>query len=270
MPSNLSYFEKRTANNVWRTYNNLEKDVRQLIQMYDVASKEVAAELYKIAEKLERDGVISRSEFYRGRHLQQLSAAYKQTLQDLGARVEDLGEQAMLRGAEELYGEFSELIGMPINYDRTALMRLTQEQWHGANFSQRIWKNQEKLLNELRTTISSGIRTGKTITQIAIGLHNKMQSGLNNAFRLVRTETMHHLNEANKRAMIESGVVEKVKEVVTLDERTSDQCAPHQGKIHDIDKAPTLPRHPNCRCALAAVIDVEALAKKFDEEEAEL
>lgn len=81
---------------------------------------------------------------------------------------------------------------------------------------------------------------------------------------------MHHLNEANKRAMIESGVVEKVKEVVTLDERTSDQCAPHQGKIHDIDKAPTLPRHPNCRCALAAVIDVEALAKKFDEEEAEL
>ncbi|QWQ39299.1 hypothetical protein KMP11_02950 [Gemella sp. zg-570] len=63
-------------------------------------------------------------------------------------------------------------------------------------------------------------------------------------------------------------VKEKIKDVVTLDDRTSEQCAVCAGNIYDIDNAPILPRHPRCRCVLVAYIDVDNLAKQFDREEA--
>ncbi|MBU0279340.1 hypothetical protein [Gemella sp. zg-1178] len=63
-------------------------------------------------------------------------------------------------------------------------------------------------------------------------------------------------------------VKEKIKDVVTLDDRTSDQCAVCAGNIYDIEDAPILPRHPRCRCVLVAYIDVDTLAKGFDREEA--
>ena len=85
-----------------------------------------------------------------------------------------------------------------------------------------------------------------------------MGSGLSNSARLIRTETMHHMNDINLAHMKDSGI-SKVKEIVTLDERTSSTCKVHSNKIHDIDKSPILPRHPNCRCVLVPYVDVDEL-----------
>ncbi|QWQ39297.1 hypothetical protein KMP11_02940 [Gemella sp. zg-570] len=62
-------------------------------------------------------------------------------------------------------------------------------------------------------------------------------------------------------------VKEKLKDVVTLDDRTREQCTVCAGNIYDIEDAPILPRHPRCRCVLVAYIDVDTLAKGFDREE---
>ena len=96
-----------------------------------------------------------------------------------------------------------------------------------------------------------------------------MGDGLSNSARLIRTETMHHMNDINLAHMKEAGVTQ-VKEIVTLDERTSSTCKVHNNKIHDIDKAPILPRHPNCRCVLVAHIDVDKMVEEFDRREAEI
>lgn len=104
---------------------------------------------------------------------------------------------------------------------------------------------------------------------MAIELNSRMNTGLHNASRLIRSETMHQMNEINKVSMKESGVT-KVQEIVTLDERTSSECSPHNKKIHDIDKAPILPRHPNCRCVLVPYIDVDKVAEEFDRREDEI
>ena len=45
---------------------------------------------------------------------------------------------------------------------------------------------------------------------------------------------------------------------------------PHDEQIWDIDKAPTLPRHPNCRCVLVAYFDVDKVAEEFERKEANL
>ena len=110
----------------------------------------------------------------------------------------------------------------------------------------------------MNTQVKKGILTGKPTAQIAMELNKSMGSGLSNSARLIRTETMHHMNDINLAHMKDSGI-SKVKEIVTLDERTSSTCKVHNNKIHDIDKAPILPRHPNCRCVLVPYVDVDEL-----------
>ena len=68
--------------------------------------------------------------------------------------------------------------------------------WRGDNFSGRLWKNQKKLAVSLNDILLTGLQQGKTAVEIAIMLHNRMGQGFNECHRLVRTETMHYLNDA--------------------------------------------------------------------------
>lgn len=263
----LSYFETRAANNVWDSYNDTEKFQRELIGIYQQANREVLEELYKLGARITQGGQLSRSEFYRGNHLKKLSSEYTRVLNTLGETLEDKGTAVILGAGKEAYERLGELLDIPINYNKSGLIRLIQEPWKGVTFSDRVWNNQAKLHAALMGSVKDGIHKGRSVTEMALQLNKEMNSGLNNAARLVRTETMHHLNDANLQAMKDAGV-KQIKEVVTLDERTSDQCAPHQGMVHDIDKAPGLPRHPNCRCTMVAHFDIDKIAAEYDSEEA--
>lgn len=256
---NSNYWSKRLANATWKTYNNTNKYHKELIKLYKKTTEEIMMELFKIEAKFAQDGVISRSDFYRANHLMRMEEGFKSILKDLGERVEVSGSKEILNAGKELIGATGDIlkdIGIKLNYNPMLAKRMLQNPWKGATFSDRVWKNQNKLLNELNTSIKKGIMTGKSTAQMAMELSRTMDTKLYEASRLVRSETMHHLNEVNKASMKESGI-EQVQEIVTLDERTSSQCSPHDGLIWDIDKAPELPRHPNCRCVLVAYIDVD-------------
>lgn len=77
-----------------------------------------------------------------------------------------------------------------------------------------------------------------------------------NAYRLARTENMKALNSSALDRYRALGYT-KVKEIVTTDERTSDECLEHVGLVWSLDVPylPTLPRRPNCRCTWAPVTD---------------
>lgn len=266
------YWTKRLANATWNTYNDTNKYHKELIKMYKSATQDIMLELFKIESIYAKNGVISRSEFYRANHLMRMEEGVKSILKDLGERVEARGSKEILNAGKELIGATGNIlkdIGIELNYNPMLAKRMLQEPWKGATFSDRVWKNQDKLLNELNTTIKKGVMTGKSTSQMAMELSRTMDSKLYEASRLVRTETMHHLNTVNIASMKESGV-KQVKEVVTLDERTSKDCESHEGLIWDIDKAPELPRHPNCRCVLVAYIDVDKVAEEFERREAKI
>lgn len=269
---NSNYWSKRLANATWKTYNNTNKYHKELIKLYKKATEEIMMELFKIEAKFAQDGVISRSDFYRANHLMRMEEGFKSILKDLGEAVEVSGSKEILNAGKELLGATGDIlkeVGIELNYNPMLAKRMLQNPWKGATFSDRVWKNQNKLLNELNTSIKKGVMTGKSTAQMAMELSRTMDTKLYEASRLVRSETMHHLNEVNKASMKESGI-EQVQEIVTLDERTSSQCSPHDGLIWDIDKAPELPRHPNCRCVLVPYIDVDKVADEFDRREAKI
>ena len=97
----LSYFEKRQANNVWNAYNNTEKYQKELITAYQKANKEVMTQLYDLGRKAEKNGVLSRSEIYRGNYLKKLNETYTKTLQELGESLQSTGKNVMLSAGKE-------------------------------------------------------------------------------------------------------------------------------------------------------------------------
>jgi SPP1 gp7 family putative phage head morphogenesis protein len=67
---------------------------------------------------------------------------------------------------------------------------------------------------------------------------------------IARTETSFAFNKANMNAMQEAGVA-KVRYVAVLDNRTCPTCrgyAADNNGVYDINDAPDVPNHPNCRC----------------------
>ena len=258
---NNSYWEKRLANDLWNTYNNTSKYQKELIKIYKKATDEILEELYRIASKYEENGVISRSEFYKAEHLKRMEKGFNDVLKGLGEKIENKGSNIILNAGEDVVKKTGKSLGIDINYNEDLAKKLMQTDWKGSNFSKRIWRNSKKLEKELNTQVKKGILTGKPTAQIAMELNKSMGTGLSNSARLIRTETMHHMNDINLAHMKDSGIT-KVKEIVTLDERTSSTCKVHNNKIHDIDKAPILPRHPNCRCVLVPYVDVDETTKK--------
>ncbi|MFM1538802.1 minor capsid protein [Helcococcus bovis] len=272
MKNSNDYFAKRIANSYWDTFNQTNKNHKKLIKIYKKACDEVLKELYQLETDFSENGIISRSKIYKANQLKKISFEYKKVLKDLGEEVEKTGKLTILKAGKDIVDSTSEIlkdINTIIKYNPYTAKKLYQKPWHGANFSERVWRNQGKLHKELNDILTKGIITGKPTAQMAMELNSRMNTGLHNASRLIRSETMHQMNEINKVSMKEAGI-NKVQEIVTLDERTSNECSPHNKKVHDIDKAPILPRHPNCRCVLVPYIDVDKVADEFDRREDEI
>ena len=126
---------------------------------------------------------------------------------------------------------------------------------NGKTFSSRIWENTNDLANRIYNDVLECIRTGKRPGEIARKIKNDYGVTAYQAKRLVNTELAKVVNDAQLEVYRNSGVVQKVMWSATLEENTCEDCAGMDGKYFDLDKAPRLPYHPNCRCALVPVAD---------------
>lgn len=259
--SSPEYWEKRIAAGTWNVYNSLEERNRELHEFYIDASKEVKNELYALAEKYSKDGVLTLSEMHKQNRLTELNRKYEQIAFELGKKTESAATQNMNKGFREVYkntavGMGVEDFSMP---NRKLMNKLLNEPWRGDSFSNRLWKNQRKLAVGLNDILLTGLQQGKTVTEIAVNLHNFMGQGFNNCHRLVRTETMHYLNSATLQRYKDAGV-KYVQIWAAQDERTCSTCGSYHGKVYPIDKCPILPFHANCRCTILPCFDEKLIA----------
>lgn len=271
---NSQYWENRIANNIWKEYNNLEERNRELLNIYQTASKNVRNELYELAEKYSKDGVLSRTEMYREKHLKELEAKYIAIAEELGEKVEQTATNNMIAAFQNVYTltmdnlevqEFS----IPAKKTMNAILR---EPWKGSNFSNRLWGGDgtagqmQKLVRALDSVLVYGLQTGKSVTQMAVELNNVMHKGFNTALTLVRSESIHYMNQAALMGYKDAGIM-YVQILAAVDERTCEDCGKYHEKIYPIDKCPILPFHPNCRCTIIPVTDeklIEEMEYKYN------
>lgn len=134
----------------------------------------------------------------------------------------------------------------------------------GKNYSSRIWENKTELANRVYSDILDIVRTGKRPEEIARRIKNDFGASAYQAKRLVNTELAKVVSDAQLEVYARSGVVQKVMWTATLEENTCENCAGLDGKEFDIDKAPRLPMHPNCRCCFVPVVDRWSPTRRAD------
>ena len=105
MEKNSEYWEKRIASETWKVYNSLEEKNKELLQFYIEASESVKDELYRLAEKYSKDGVLSLSEMYKQNRLTELNGKFEKIIEDLGHSTEAFAKKNMQDGFAKVYAE---------------------------------------------------------------------------------------------------------------------------------------------------------------------
>ena len=145
---------------------------------------------------------------------------------------------------------------------KTIQLMLANKWIDNKNYSQRIWKNTEKLGNYLKINLTADMMTGKSVQKISKDLSDYMDIGLYNATTLVRTEVNHFANESEALGY-EECEIEKYQFIATLDIRTCDRCSSLDNQIFEVKNRKTgvnyPPIHPNDRCTTVAHFDDETL-----------
>lgn len=120
----------------------------------------------------------------------------------------------------------------------------------GRVFSERIWGDKTKLINELNVILTRGLATDSGQWKMIEELTKRMKVSHSNAARLVSTEVAYSRSLSQQQSFNDTGV-EEYKIVATLDHRTSVTCRALDGRIFKMSEfkigvtAP--PFHPRCR-----------------------
>lgn len=152
---------------------------------------------------------------------------------------------------------FNEVISYPFN---------------GADFSSRLWKQKDHLMQQLNESITTMLVQGKSPGSLSKDFAKKFKTKKHEAYRLLHTEASYVMEQANQKAYDEDGV-EEYEWIATLDSSTCDVCAPKDGKIYKVGKGiacDTLPpAHCFCRCTTAPYFDddYEEVEERFARDE---
>ena len=229
------------------------KDFKLTLKEYIKRGKEngISADWSKSLENASAKYHISRLEALQIQIQQHLEALYGNQLDGMDAAMRKIYSDGYYQTAYELQKGFS--TGFDVQQiDDARLERLMSKPWaaDGQNFSQRLWSDKDKLINNLQNELVQGLVRGDAQLKIVQSFAKRMNTSLSNAGRLIATESAYFASLGEKDGMKDLGV-DQYEILATLDRKTSDICRSMDGKVFKMSEfkagvtAP--PLHPWCR-----------------------
>ncbi len=205
-------------------------------------------------------------------HISKLEALKIQTRQSLEAMYAKQGK-TMQKAFSDIYRSgyyhtaYEIQHGMNIGWDisgidQPQIEKVLSKPWaaDGYNFSERIWKNKNKLISEVHTSLVQNIQLGADPQKAINDIAARMKTSKRNAGRLVMTEEAYFSSAAQKDCFVSLGV-EEYEIVATIDNHTSDICRTLDKKhfpVKDYQAGVTAPPfHVYCRSTTAPYFDDE-------------
>lgn len=146
---------------------------------------------------------------------------------------------------------------LQVAVDSRHMQDVLRTPWSGKNYSERIWKNSDKLAQTIQDTIVNGIHRGVSVNSLAKEVQQRMGVGKSDAVRLVRTELNYIHNQATLDSLREAKMG-YFQFIATLDKRTSSVCRNHDNNVYSLDEAEigsnVPPLHPRCRSTIAGAL----------------
>jgi SPP1 gp7 family putative phage head morphogenesis protein len=202
---------------------------------------------------------ISRLEALKMQTQNSLETMFNKQLGLVSSTLGNVYQSGYYHTAYELQSGFG--IGWDIaGLDQSQIEKILSKPWavDGKNFSERIWSNKEKLINEVHNELSRNILTGSDPQKAIDAIAKKMNTSKTNAGRLVMTEEAYFSSAAQKDCFGDLGV-EQYEIVATLDSHTSEICQSLDGQVFsmkDFEPGVTAPPfHVNCRSTTVPYFD---------------
>lgn len=254
------------------------------------SAKEEIKKYYDFVDKLARnkDGTVDVNLLhkYKDELRLQSAKAYMSRLEELKLNLKNITvnlgveeSKAYYRTLSKIYADtykktsydMDKFFGFSAGFEGLNYKKLNSaihQQWLGMNFSDRIWNNKGKLLDQINTTFLQGVAQGQNPRKIAETMSKNMGTAYYNCERLCRTESAHIMGEATLQGYKDRGT-EKYKFEATLDDRTSDICQSLNGQVFKLREAQEgvnyPPMHPNCRSTTVPYFEPDDIDKMFDE-----
>lgn len=259
MTAMKNYWESRTLQNEKKALALATSYSKRAKAQYDDANKAIQASLNDLMLDILTGGTPTRSQLWRATKYIRLRNVIQETELGLSQSQIELVDALLPKIFEETIGAtFASIYEKSEAYNvlsDTLLKQALDTSWSGKNYSDRIWLNANNLAKRLEKDIADMIVLGKNPNEIKSQIAKDFAVSYSATDRLIRTESAHIYTQASITAYKTAGV----KQVKYLHGgNCSDKCDCHSldGKIFDIGTEPTLPRHPNCICCYAPVVDL--------------
>ena len=246
-------------------YKVWKKDLHDYMKEYKNLLKTApldAQKLYLEIETLSAKSRISR--------LDSLKAQVDMEFTKLIFGVEETGKNTLNSVYKDTFIEVTKDLGINPIVSRDKIKTVLDKPWSGANFSQRLWSNTDKLAQTVKQEIVNGMIQGINLKTMTKRVSERFETAKkNDVERLLRTEVNYVLNQATLDGYKEAGI-EKYEFSATLDSRTSQICSELHGNIFEIKNIAVglnyPPMHPRCRSTTIPIIDYDKLIKEGKEE----
>lgn len=228
-----------------KEYRTWRMSLEEYVAQIDAGNKMLERELNTLAMRSR----ISRLDKLYSETLMELDGLGRKMRDRMDGFLGDAYKDNYYRGLYEI-GHVGKALPAISQVDSKSVEAVLRTPWSGKNYSARIWKNQKQLAQVIQDEVVASVHRGDDVRKISRRVADKMDVGLSNARRLVRTE----LNYVHNQAALDSirdAEMDYFRFAATLDSRTSTMCREHDGKIYPIDDADTgeniPPLHPRCR-----------------------
>ena len=262
--NNLSYHDalkllKGDEYKVWK------KDLHDYMAEYNKLLKTAPLEAKKLYLEIETLSTRSRLSY-----LDSLKAQVDMEMVKLIFGVEDSAKNGLSSVYRDTFIEVTKDLGINPIVSRDKIKTVLDKPWSGANFSQRLWSNTDKLAQTVKQEIVNGMIQGINLQTMTKRVSERFETAKkNDVERLLRTEVNYVLNQATLDGYKEAGI-EKYEFSATLDSRTSQICSELHGEVFEIKKIAVglnyPPMHPRCRSTTIPIVDYESLAKQARDE----
>lgn len=257
----------------------IEKEINAILSNYAVRNQISMTELRKLVNDTDiRDFEQKAARYVREKNFSDIAnremAIYNLKMRvsrlELILRYIDLELIALTDGVEKLTFERLVEVGMDelkrqagilgenLEFDRTGVEYIAKRQFHGDDFSNRLWRNKKLLHSELEKRLSESIIKGQNPRVAARKLRQVIEQSVYNSERLLITETARVQSEVQMESFKQAGI-EKYEFIAT--EGACDVCKPLDGEIFTVAEGMPgtnmAPMHPFCKCSVAAYVDRE-------------
>ena len=246
-------------------YKVWKKDLHDYMKEYKNLLKTAPLDAQKLYLEIETLSARSRLS-----HLDSLKAQVDMEMVKLIFGVEDSAKNALTSVYRDTFIEVTKDLGINAIVSRDKIKTVLDRPWSGANFSERLWSNTDKLAQTVKQEIVNGMIQGINLQTMTKRVSERFETAKkNDVERLLRTEVNYTLNQATLDGYKEAGI-EKYEFSATLDSRTSQICSELHGEVFEIKKIAVglnyPPMHPRCRSTTIPIVDYENLIKQGGEE----